>query len=303
MADRLRLGTRGSALALAQAELVAQALRARGISVEVVTVRTTGDRDRSAGALRRGSGIFVKELEQALLGGRIDLAVHSAKDLPTAETDGVSVAAYLPRSDPRDALISRSGREVADLPPGARVGTDSPRRAAFLLALRPDLRIIGLRGNVDTRLRRLDAGSLDAIVVAAAGLQRLGLARRITAPLSPQVMLPAVGQGAVAVQVRVDGSSSALVASLDHLPTRQELVAERAFLRAVGGGCRAPIAALARVDGGRLVLEGAVVSPDGRSMVRDRAEGAVEMAEELGSALGARLLARGAAVLAGGGRT
>ncbi len=300
MAELLRLGTRGSALALAQAELVAQALRARGISVEIVTVRTAGDRDRSPGALRRGIGIFVKELEQALLWGRIDLAVHSAKDLPTAETEGVSVAAYLPRGDPRDALVSRTGGEVADLPPGARVGTDSPRRAAFLLALRPDLRIVGLRGNVDTRLRRLDAGALDAVVVAAAGLQRLGLAGRITAVLSPQVMLPAVGQGAVAVQVRKGGPAASLAASLDHLPTRVELTAERAFLRAVGGGCRAPIAALARVDGGRLVLEGAVVSPDGRSMVRDRTEGTPEAAEEVGAALGARLLARGAAALAGG---
>jgi hydroxymethylbilane synthase len=210
--------------------------------------------------------------------------------------------AYLPRGDPRDALVSRIGREVGDLPRGAVVGTESPRRAAFLLALRPDLRITGLRGNVDTRLRRLDSGALDAIVVAAAGLQRLGLAGRITAVLSPEVMLPAVGQGAVAVQVRTGGRSSALAASLDHLPTRQELTAERAFLRAVGGGCRAPIAALARVDGGRLVLEGAVVSPDGRSVVRDRAEGAAEAAEEVGAALGARLLARGAAALVGGGR-
>jgi len=293
----LRVGTRGSALALAQADLVAQALRSRGMAVELVTIRTTGDRNQRDSSVLLGTGVFVKELEHALLDGRIDLAAHSAKDLPTAETAGVSVAAFLTRGDPRDALVSRSGRGLGDLPPGARIGTDSPRRRAFLLAARSDLEVTGIRGNVDTRLRKLDAGEFAAIVVAAIGLQRLGLSERITEALPPEVMLPAVGQGAIAVQARTGDPLLSPVAALDHLPTRQEVLAERAFLRTVGGGCRAPIAAFARSDGTRIVLDGAVISPDGRQVVRDRMEGPADEASALGAALAERLLARGAAAL------
>src|SRR3990172_11245643 len=227
----LRVGTRGSALALAQADLVVQALRSRGMAVELVTIRTTGDRNQRDSSVLLGTGVFVKELEHALLDGRIDLAAHSAKDLPTAETAGVSVAAFLTRGDPRDALVSRSGRGLGDLPPGARIGTDSPRRRAFLLAARSDLEVTGIRGNVDTRLRKLDAGEFAAIVVAAIGLQRLGLSERIAEALPPEVMLPAVGQGAIAVQARTGDPLLSPVAALDHLPTRQEVLAERAFLR------------------------------------------------------------------------
>ncbi len=297
MGKPVRVGTRGSALALAQTNLVARVLRARGIEVEVVRIRSAGDENQRDSSTLLGLGVFVKELEQALLDGRIDLAVHSAKDLPTAETAGVSVAAFLTRGDPRDALVSRSGQGLRDLSPGARIGTDSPRRRAFLLAARADLDVTAIRGNVDTRLRKLEAGHYDAIVVAAVGLQRLSLGERIAELLSPEVMLPAVGQGAIAVQAKIGDLMLPLVTALDDPPTRQEMSAERAFLRTVGGGCRAPIAAFARSDGTRIVLDGAVISPDGRQVVRDRMEGPADEASALGAALAERLLARGAAAL------
>lgn len=291
---RVRVGTRGSALALVQTEIVVGALRRLGAEVVVERIRTAGDSSFPSPSTALGTGVFVKELEAALLGGRIDLAVHSAKDLPTAETPGLAIAAYLERGDPRDALVSRTGVGLADLPRGGRVGTDSPRRAAFLLAARPDLVILPIRGNVDTRLRKLDAGEYDAVALAAAGLRRLGLEHRITEVLPPDVMLTAAGQGAIAVQAR---SVDPLVARLDHLPTRQEVVAERAMLRTVGGGCRAPIATLARSDGRTMVLDGAVITPDGRTMIRDRIAGDAAECAALGAALGETLLARGASAL------
>ncbi len=291
----VRLGTRGSALALAQAEQVQAALQAQGIEVAVVVVRTTGDLNQRDASTILGTGVFVKELEAALLGGRIDMAVHSAKDLPTAETGGLLIAAYLHREDPRDALIGRNGWTLRDLPRGGRVGSDSPRRRAFILAARPDLEVRGIRGNVDTRLRKLAAGDFDAIVVAAAGLRRLGLAGRITETLAPEVMLPAAGQGALAVQTRVEDEAAGAAAALDHAPTRAEITAERAFLSAIGGGCRAPIAALGRSDGDRLTLEGAVISPDGRLVLRDQTVGHSAEAATLGAALAHVLLTLGAA--------
>jgi len=297
MNNSLRLGTRGSALAFAQAALVTQALRSRGVALEIITIRTTGDLKPRASSVALGTGVFVKELEQALLRGRIDLAVHSAKDLPTAETDGISMAAVLPRGDPRDALISRAGVGLAALSPGSWIGTDSPRRRAFILAARPDLRVRGIRGNVDTRLRKLQAGDVDAVVLAIAGLQRLGLTHRISETLSPDVMLPAVGQGALVVQVRTEDPFLPLVALLDHSPTRQELLAERAFLRTMGGGCRAPFAALARCDGQQLELDGAAISPEGDRIIRDRASGTSDQALVLGTRVAERLLARGAGKL------
>jgi len=298
MSSSLRLGTRGSALSLAQAALVTQALRSRGIATEIVPIRTSGDHNQRESSIYLGVGVFVKELEQALLRGRVDLAVHSAKDLPTAETEGIIMAAVLRRGDARDAFISRNGMGLAELTPGSWIGTDSPRRRAFILAARPDLRVRGIRGNVETRLRKLQVGDVDALVLAAAGLQRLDLAHRITEILSPEIMLPAVGQGALVVQVRADDPALALVAQLDDYSSRQELVAERAFLRSMGGGCRAPFAALARCNGTQLELDGAAISPEGDRIIREQASGASDQASSLGTRMAERLLARGAATLA-----
>ncbi|MDR7556701.1 MAG: hydroxymethylbilane synthase [Armatimonadota bacterium] len=294
---QVRVGTRGSALALAMTARVLTGLRALGLEGEPVTIRTRGDAhpDRPTRAL--GPGAFVKELEDALADGRIDLAVHSAKDLHSQTTPGLVVAAFLPRDDPRDALVARDRLGLRALAAGARVGTDSPRRRAFLLAARGDLDVRGIRGNVDTRLRKLDAGEVDALVLAAAGLQRLGLADRIAEILHPEVMLPAVGQGAVAIQARADDPLVAQVAALDHAPTRHEHDAERAFVAALGGTCHTAIAGLARCRADRLTVEGAVLAPDGRSVLRERVTGTPEEASALGEALGQRLLARGARAL------
>jgi hydroxymethylbilane synthase len=304
VAERLRLGTRGSALARAQANLVVQALAARGAAVEVVIVRTAGDEPGGRPIAALGRGVFVKELEAALRAGAVDLAVHSAKDLPTGESPGLRVAAVLRRGDPRDALVSRDGSPLAGLRRGAVVGTDSPRRRAFLLAARPDLAVVPLRGNVDTRLRRLEAGACDAVVLAAVGLDRLGWGDRITERLDPAVMPPAPGQGALAVQVRAeDRAVEAWVRPLDDPATAAEVRAERAFLQAMGGGCRAPIAALARVADGRLVLQGAAVSPDGRQVVLGEASGPPGDAAAIGVRLARHLLAQGAGALAAEART
>jgi len=254
----LCLGTRGSALALVQSRAVAAALREAGVRVELVVIRTAGDDQAPDTAW--GEGAFVGALERALLDGSVDLAVHSSKDVPTTQDPRLAIAAFVRREDPRDALVCRErGATLDTLPPGARVGTDSPRRTAFLLARRPDLRPHPLNGNVDTRLRRLDAGESDALVLAVAGLTRLGRADRIDQVIDPDIIPPAPGQGAVAVQVRADDVvARALVARLDHAPTRAAVEAERAFLHATGGGCRAPIGALALVEGDELILRAGV---------------------------------------------
>jgi len=288
----VRLGTRGSALALAQARLVEAALQAAGVEpVELVTIETEGDRRRPDTAW--GEGAFVAAIERALLDGRVDAAIHSAKDVPTHETPGLVIAAYLRREDARDALIVRAGemaRTLSALPPGARVGTDSPRRTGFLLASRADLRVHPLHGNVDTRLRRLDAGETDALVLAVAGLVRLGRADRISEVLEPSLVPPAPGQGAIAVQVRVDDAASyQAVATIDDQPTRLAVEAERAFLTASGGGCRAPIGALARVDGDRMDLLGGWASPDGSASASARGQGRADEGLRLGRELAARL--------------
>ena len=263
----LRLGTRGSALALAQSGMVADALRALGATVELVTIRTAGD-DRAPNTAW-GEGAFVMALEGALLDGRVDVAVHSAKDVPTAEDPRLAVAAFPPREDPRDALVCREqGTTLQTLPPGALVGTDSPRRVAFLRAHRPDLRTRPLHGNVDTRLRKLADGEADALVLAVAGLARLGLADRISQAIGADLLPPAPGQGALAVQVRADDAvARSLVGQLDDAGTRAAVEAERAFLRASGGGCRAPLGALAQVDGDEIVIRGGAAAegsvPDG----------------------------------------
>lgn len=295
----LVIGTRGSALALAQAEWVAARLGSLGARTSIVTVRTSGDRTQTDPSMMRGRGAFVKELERALVGGEIDLAVHSAKDLPTDVAPGTVIAAWPGREDPRDALVSAGGAGLAGLPRGARVGTESPRRRAFLLHARPDLDVRPIRGNVDSRLARLEAGEVDALVVAVAGLARLGRADRISEALEPATMLPAVGQGALAIQLRRGDPRAGEVAPLDDPATRAAVDAERAFLAAMGGGCRSPFAALARVAGTHLTLEGAALDPDGREVLRDSAAGEVEEARALGRALAEALLGRGAARFGG----
>lgn len=243
-------GTRGSRLALTQTGLVVEALRARhpGRSFEVVTVKTSGDQSRASLSEIGGRGVFVIELEQALLSGEIDVAVHSLKDLPAGETPGLAIAATPAREDTRDVLVSRSGLCLAELPAGATVGTGSPRRACQVRSLRPDLRIADIRGNVDTRLRKVRDGEYDAVVLAAAGLARLGWLDRATEVFGHDAMLPAVGQGALAVQTRADdGDAVALARALDDPATRAAVTAERAFDRRLGGGCHAAIAALGEV--------------------------------------------------------
>ncbi|HET7677726.1 MAG TPA: hydroxymethylbilane synthase [Candidatus Limnocylindrales bacterium] len=297
----LRLGTRGSALARRQAALVAAALEAHGIEVETVAVQTEGDRRRPETVW--GEGAFVRAIEAALLDGRVDVAVHSAKDVPTDEPDGLLLAAFPRREDPRDALVGRvPGLRLADLPAGARVGTDSPRRTGFLRGLRPDLDFHPLHGNVDTRLRRLEEGETDALVLALAGLRRLGREQRAGEVFAPEVLPPAPGQGALAVQARSDDERTiALLRLIDHVETRAAVLAERAFLRAMGGGCRAPIGALARVEAGEVVLIGGAVGAAGP--VVEEARGPVGAAEAVGLALGerSRAVRRAAGSRASGG--
>jgi len=277
----IRLGTRRSALALVQATTVAAALREHGRDVTLVPIVTDGDLREPDTAW--GEGAFVGALERALLAGEIDVAVHSAKDVPTDEDPGLRIAAYLPREDPADVLVVAPGsaaRGPEDLPAGARIGTDSPRRTAFLRAVRPDLVFGPLHGNVDTRLRRLDDGEADALILAAAGLRRLGRADRIAGRLDPAVIPPAPGQGALAVQARADDQATlAAVAPLDDRPTRLAVHAERALLAASGGGCRAPIGALGRVTGDRLTLLGGFATADGSIAVSATCEGTATEAD------------------------
>lgn len=287
----IRIGTRGSALALAQARLVADAFARDGRQSRLVVVETEGD--RRAPDTVWGEGAFVADIERALLGRSVDVVVHSAKDVPTGEDPRLQIAAYLPRADPRDVLVVRvdsPARSLDELPAGARVGTDSPRRVGFILARRPDLRPHPLHGNVDTRLRRLDEGETDALVLAAAGLDRLGRGERITQHFDPEVIPPAPGQGAIAVQVRRDDAPMlALTAPIDHLATRLAVTAERAFLAASGGGCRAPIGALAVSEDGEVVLFGGHTAPDGSATAFGRVRGPASDVMRLGSELAGRL--------------
>ena len=295
MSQTLRIGTRGSRLALAQSRWVQAALRQHhpGLIVELVTITTTGDRfvDAPLSTLG-GKGVFVKEIEEALTAERIDCAVHSMKDVPTELAPGLVIAAIPPREDPRDTLISRSGSTLQDLPRGARVGTSSLRRMALVRAQRGDLDVVALRGNVDTRLRKLDAGELDAVILAAAGLRRLGIARPDLALLEPAEFLPAIGQGALAIESR-DDATRALLVVLDDNETRIAVSAERAFLARVGGSCRTPLAAHASLSAGRLALSALIASPDGTQMVHGSRGGAPGSAVELGGDLADELLRRG----------
>jgi hydroxymethylbilane synthase len=294
----LRIATRKSQLALWQAEHVAALVRRAhpDIALELVPMTTKGDRiqDRSLAAIG-GKGLFIKELETALEERRADMAVHSMKDVPGELPAGLIIAAVLPRVDARDALVTRIALRFEELPHGARVGTSSLRRQAQLLAARPDLRIEALRGNVDTRLRRLDVGELDAIVLACAGLMRLGLESRITARLDPRISLPAVGQGIIGVECRTgDSRSRAVLLALDDSATRTAIDAERAFARRLGGSCQSPIAAYARIDADRLTLEGLVAEPNGSRLLRDTISGSTAHPRILGEQLAERVLASGA---------
>jgi len=297
----LKIATRKSQLALWQAEHVAALMRRAdpGIAVELAPMSTKGDRilDRSLAAIG-GKGLFIKELEAALQDRRADLAVHSMKDVPGDLPDDLVIAAVLPRADPLDALISAGAASLEDLPQGARLGTSSLRRQAQLLAARPDLRIEALRGNVDTRLRRLDNGELDAIVLACAGLIRLGLESRISARLDPKISLPAVGQGVIGIECRIDDSRLRdVLRALNDAETQAAIEAERAFARRLGGSCQSPIAAYARVAQDRLTLEGLVSEPDGSRLLRDVITGSAAQPQLLGEQLAERVLAAGAGEL------
>jgi hydroxymethylbilane synthase len=301
----MRLGTRRSALALAQASLIADALRADGHDVQLVEVVTEGDRSAQALTTLGGTGVFVAEIRQRLLADDIDLAVHSLKDLPTADADGLVIAAIPQRADPRDALVSRDGLGLAELPAGAVVGTGSPRRAAQLLATGFGLSVVPIRGNVDTRLRKVAEGDVDAVVVAAAGLARLGRLDEAAEILDPAQMLPAPGQGALAVECRRadEALQKTLAALLDDEATRAAATAERIVLARLEAGCSAPVGALADVaegdEGPELYLRAAVVAVDGSRALRMSVTGPVASSDELAIRLAAQLIDEGAADLIG----
>ena len=303
--SRLVIGSRGSKLALWQAEHARDRLRELNpqIDVRIEIIKTTGDVKSDPLSVIGGKGVFTKELEEALLDGRIDLAVHSLKDLPTILPDGLSISAIGEREDPRDALVLRAGSKLdatalGNLPNGAVVGTSSQRRLAQLRCWRDDLVIKDLRGNVDTRIRKLDEGQYDAVILASAGLVRLGLQDRISLRIPIDQMLPAVGQGAIAIETRSDDNfTREATRKLDHRETRLACLAERAFLRGLGGGCQLPIAGHARVEGELLKLDGLVARPDGLKRIQDSLSGSPDKAEDLGTSLAAALLNRGAASL------
>lgn len=292
----LRIGTRASALARWQSDWVADELVKAGAEVEIVEITTRGDAQQQGSVSSLGvQGVFTKELQLALLDGRIDAAVHSLKDLPTAQIAGLTIGATPERADPVDALVAVNGDSFANLPEGAIVGTGSLRRQAQLLAVRPDLHVRGIRGNVDTRLRKLDEGRYDAIVLAAAGLQRLGLDARISDRLTPPAMLPAPGQGALAIECREnDQWTMRQVTALDDAQTRASTEAERTLLAALEGGCSAPIAAWGRCEAGQLFLDALVVSLDGSQQLRAADRGDPNAAAELGAAVAAELERAGA---------
>lgn len=293
----LVLGTRGSKLAVHQTEWVQARLQelAPHVTVTLRRIQTSGDKILDVPLAKiGGKGLFVKEIEEALLSGEIDLAVHSMKDVPTALPPGLDLLCIPCREDPRDALISRDRRRFADLPQGAKVGTSSLRRQAQLLQARPDLSIIMLRGNLDTRLKKLRDGQFEAIVLAAAGLRRLGWEHEISEYLAPEISLPAIGQGALGIEGRRDDQFvRSLLSGLEHAPTRTMVRAERALLHRLQGGCQVPIAAHATLAGSDVTLEGLVASVDGKEVIRDRVRGTVTDPESIGIQLAERLLAGG----------
>jgi hydroxymethylbilane synthase len=296
----LRIGTRGSALALWQARSIARALLgATGIEPEIVIIKTSGDKFQQTSFSQIGTkGVFIKELEDALLDERIDLAVHSMKDVPTEMPEGLTIAAIGKREDVRDALLSTSGATLASLPQGARVGTSSLRRQSQLLFARRDLRMLELRGNVDTRIEKLKRGDYDAIVLAKAGLDRLGLSGNISEVLPNEVSLPAAGQGAIGIEARAgDAETLRFLTTLEDSETRSAVTAERSALAGLGGGCQVPIGACGRVERGMLALDVAVLSPDGAQRIWEEDSGSLGEPEVIGNRIARKLRERGAAAL------
>lgn len=302
MRDSFVIGTRGSKLALTQSEWVKTKLQLLNPAVKITIeiIKTSGDVKTDPLSVIGGTGVFTKELEEALLAKRVDIAVHSLKDLPTVLPGGLAIAAICEREDARDALVlgrelDSDGATLETLPVRAVVGTSSPRRLAQLKHVREDIIIKDLRGNVDTRLRKLDEGHYDALILASAGLCRLGLAHRISAPISPEKMLPAVGQGAIGIETRGDDDEcQQIVNKLNHEPTKLACAAERAMLRALGGGCQLPIAGHAVVYYDQLRLDGLIAAKDGKQIIRDHVAGSSKDAETLGTELAERLLKNGA---------
>ncbi len=293
----LTIGSRGSPLALWQARHVASYLQGIGVNTRIEIIRTTGDHLQTASLTQAGGkGLFTKEIEDALLAGAIDAAVHSLKDLPTENPRGLTIAAVPTREDPRDALV---GRRLDELVPGSRVGTSSGRRAAQLRLLRSDLLMEAIRGNVDTRIRKQKEGLYDAVVLAAAGLRRLGLEHEITQTFSPEEICPAPGQGALAIQTRADDPAREICSQLNDDATFQAVNAERTVLEALGGGCQLPVGAFARVIDDAMELMAVVISPDGSRHLKGRREGRRTDAQALGRSLAEELLARGARAILG----
>jgi hydroxymethylbilane synthase len=296
----LRIGTRGSALALWQARSIARALReTTGVEPEIVIIKTSGDKFQQTSFSQIGTkGIFIKELEDALLDERIDLAVHSMKDVPTEMPEGLMIASIGKREDVRDALLSTSGATLSSLPQGARVGTSSLRRQSQLLHARRDLRVLELRGNVDTRIEKLKRGDYDAIVLAKAGLDRLGLSGNISQVLPQDISLPAAGQGAIGIEVRTkDAETLRVLAALEDAESRSAVTAERSALAGLGGGCQVPIGAWGRVENGKLWLDVVVLSPDGTQRMWEKDSGLPEEAEGIGRRVAQKLRDGGAAAL------
>jgi hydroxymethylbilane synthase len=305
MTSGVRIGTRGSPLALWQAHFVAAELRrvAPGVAVELVEVQTAGDMIWDAPLVQiSGEGVFTKEIQRALQAGQVDVAVHSLKDLPTFVVDNLVLAAVPPRGPTGDAFVSRRHRSFSLLPQGAVVATSSLRRRAQLLHRRPDLHLVNIRGNVESRLRKLEPEGLDALLLAQAGLERLGLGAQITEVLDAAWMLPAVGQGALGLECRQDDAPTlALLEMVDHSPTHQAVAAERALLRGLGGGCQVPVGAATSVRGDELSLRGVVIRPDGTRRIEGKVNGPLTAGVELGLRLAEQLLAQGAAELLSGG--
>jgi hydroxymethylbilane synthase len=293
----LRLGTRGSTLALAQAHWVKARIEERRpeSKVEIVVIKTSGDRfiDASLQAIG-GKGVFTKEIEEALLRNEIDFAVHSLKDLPTEMAQGLALVAVPEREDARDVLVTRERTSLDRLPPGARIGTGSLRRRAQLLYHRPGLSVVGIRGNVDTRLRKLDAGEVDALVMAAAGLKRIGRGDRIVEFLPSEICVSAVAQGALGLQAHANDAGNEECAFLHHAPTAAEVTAERSFLSRLGGGCQVPVGGRAVVAGDQIAMVGVVASPDGKALKRGERSGKLVDAVKLGAELAEELLRAGA---------
>jgi len=296
---RIRIGTRASALARWQAEWVAGRLKEVGVQVELVLISTAGDREQQGPIEEMGGrGVFTKEIQRALLDGRVDLAVHSLKDLPTENVEGLCLAAVPRRAPAGDVLVCRRAESLDRLESGCVVGTGSFRRRSQLLHARPDLKTKDIRGNVETRVRKLEQGQYDALILAEAGLRRLGLAAHITQILPPSMILPAVGQGALGLEARCDDDRTrSALQRLDHLPTHAAVRAERTMLHTLEGGCLAPIAAWGRTEEPSLVLTGRVLSPDGTKMIETTESGPVDAAESLGRSVAGSLIAQGAGEL------